>query len=158
MAANTAKGAGKKDTRTITFKNDEHKKFYKEYLQKCRYQDVYHKALVYCLGIDRNTRVNVDRIYDFKTGCVKTECLHEGWQTSGSVKVVRMAYNLYCNGTPSVLDYDDAEEQVDECRMYTVEELFCCAYAPYFWQAVQIRYPEYATYNHNLYAMFGGRD
>ena len=72
MAANTAKGAGKKDTRTITFKNDEHKKFYKEYLQKCRYQDVYHKALVYCLGIDRNTRVNVDRIYDFKTGCVKT--------------------------------------------------------------------------------------
>ena len=83
---------------------------------------------------------------------------HEGWQTSGSVKVVRMAYNLYCNGTPSVLDYDDAEEQVDECRLYTVEELFCCAYAPYFWQAVQIRYPEYATYNHNLYAMFGGRD
>ncbi len=60
-----------------------------------------------------------------------------------------MAFNLYCNGTPSVLDYDDAEEQVDECRRYTVEELFCCAYAPYFWQAVQIRYPEYATYNHN---------
>ena len=79
-------------------------------------------------------------VYDFKTGCVKTECLHEGWQTSGSLKVVRMAFNLYRNGTPSVLDYDDAEEQVDECRRYTVEELFCCAYAPYFWQAVQIRY------------------
>ena len=28
----------------------------------------------------------------------------------------------------------------------------------YFWQAIQIRYPEYATYNHDLYAMFGGRD
>ena len=25
--------------------------------------------------------------------------LHEGWQTSGSMKVVRMALNLYCNGT-----------------------------------------------------------
>ncbi len=47
---------------------------------------------------------------------------------------------------------------MDECRRYTVEELFCCAYAPYFWQAVQIRYPEYVTYNHNLYAMLGGRD
>ncbi|EOS45858.1 hypothetical protein C810_02392, partial [Lachnospiraceae bacterium A2] len=58
----------------------------------------------------------MNSIYNFKTGCVKTECLHEGWQTSGSLKVVRMAYNLYCNGTPSVLDYDDAEEQVDECR------------------------------------------
>lgn len=84
--------------------------------------------------------------------------LHEGWQTSGSVKVVRMAFNLYCNGTPSVSDYEDMEEQIDECRNYTVEELFCCAYAPYFWQAVQIRYPEYAVYNHNLYAMLGGAD
>ena len=147
-----------KSTRTITFKNEAHKKFYMEYLQKCRYQDVYHKALVYCLGIDEDTRNHVNSIYDFKTGCVITECLHEGWQTSGSVRVVRMAFNLYCNGTPSVFDYDDAEEQVDECRRYTVEELFCCAYAPYFWQAVQIRYPEYATYNHDLYAMFGGQD
>ena len=98
MAANTAKGAGNKDTRTITFKSKEHKDFYKEYLQKCRYQDVYHKALVYCLGIGQDTRVNVNRIYDFKTGCVKTECLREGWQTSGSAKIVRMAFNLYCNG------------------------------------------------------------
>ena len=63
-----------------------------------------------------------------------------------------------CNGTPSVSDYEDAEEQVDECRQYTVEELFCCAYAPYFWQAIQIRYPEYATVNLKLYALFGGAD
>ena len=25
-----------------------------------------------------------------------------------------MAFNLYCNGTPSVLNYDDAKEQLDE--------------------------------------------
>ena len=30
---------------------------------------------------------------------MKTECLREGWQTSGSAKIVRMAFNLYCNGT-----------------------------------------------------------
>ena len=89
---------------------------------------------------------------------VKPECLHEGWQTSGSAKVVRMAFNLYCNGTPSVDDEQGTEEQVDECRRYSVEDLFCCCYAPYFWQAIQIRYPEYATYNKNLYAMFGGND
>ena len=116
-------------------------------------------------GISDDTRRNIKSIYDFKTGNVKTQvqrqskiAFHEGWQTSGSVKVVRMAFNLYCNGTPSVPDYGDAEEQVDECRLYTVEELFCCAYAPYFWQAVQIRYPEYVTYNKNLYAMLGGQD
>ena len=143
---------------TVTFRNEKHKRFFLTYLPKCRYGDVYHAALVYCLGIDEDTRKNVNSIYDFKTGCVKTKCLHEGWQTSGSIKVVRMAFNLYCNGTPSVSDYEDTEEQVDECRRYTVDELFCCAYAPYFWQAIQIRYPEYATYNRKLYALFGGAD
>ena len=35
-------------------------------------RQVYHKALCYCLGISDDTRRNVDSIYDFKTGCVKT--------------------------------------------------------------------------------------
>lgn len=146
MATNTATGAGKRDTRTITFKNEEHKKFFKTYLQKCRYRDVYHMALVYCLGISEDTRVNVNRIYDFKTGCVKTECFGEGWQTSGSAKIVRMAFNLYCNGMPSVFGIEDAGEQLKECQRYTVEDLFCCGYARYFWEAVKIRYPEYCFY------------
>lgn len=143
---NTAIRAEKKDSRTITFKNKEHEKFYQEYMPQCRYQDVYHKALVYCLGIDRDTRDHVKQIYNFKTGCVKTECLQEGWQTGGSVKIIRMAFNLYCNGTPSVGDYDDTEEQLKECMLYTVEDLFCCGYARYFWEAVKIRYPEYCFY------------
>ena len=32
---------------------------------------------------------------------------------------------------------------LEEYSRYTVENLFCCSYAPYFWQAVKIRYPEY---------------
>ena len=175
----TALGAEKEQN--INFISKAHEKFYYEKLELVRLdipiemsifsgkyalvnrniqrqQDVYHKALVYCLGINADTRRYVDNIYDFETGCVKTECLREGWQTSGSVKVVRMAFNLYCNGTPSVLDFKDAEEQLSECRQYAVEELFCCSYAPFFWQAIQIRYPEYATYNRKLYAMFGGQD
>lgn len=127
----------------IIFKSKEHEAFFRTQCRKCRFQDVYHKALVYCLGIDRDTREHVERIYDFKTGLVKTECLHEGWQTSGSKKIVRMAFNLYCNGTPSTYDYEKAEEQLEECGRYTVEDLFCCGYAPFFWQAVKIRYPEY---------------
>lgn len=97
---NTALGAENKKEQTINFISEAHEKFYYEKLKEVRYQDVYHKALCYCLGISDDTRRNVESIYDFKTGCVKTECLHEGWQTSGSMKVVRMAFNLYCNGTP----------------------------------------------------------
>ena len=117
----TALGAEKEN---INFISEAHEKFYYEKIQKVREADVYHKALCYCIGINNDTRRNANRIYDFKTGCVKTECLQEGWQTSGSVKVVRMAFNLYCNSTPRVDDYKDAEEQINECRQYTVEELF----------------------------------
>ncbi|CUX32852.1 DUF6075 family protein [Clostridium sp. C105KSO13] len=143
---NTAISAKGKITHTITFKNKEHEKFYKEYLSRCRYQDVYHRALVYCLGISEDTRKNIKRIYDFRTGCVQTECLQEGWITSGSARIVRMAFNLYCNSTPSVNDYEDAEEQLKESGCYTVEDLFCCGYARYFWEAIKIRYPEYCFY------------
>ena len=143
MEQNTALGATAEKEGNIIFISDAHEKFYYEKLKEVRYQDVYHKALCYCLGICNDTRKNVYRIYDFKTGNVKTECLHEGWQTSGSQRVVRMAFNLYCNGTPSVYDYDDAEEQLSECKLYSVEDLFCCGYALFFWQAIQIRYPEY---------------
>ena len=33
-----------------------------------------------------------------------------------------MAFNLYCNGTPSVDDYTKTEEQVNECRRYAVDK------------------------------------
>lgn len=57
---------------------------------------------------------------------------------------MRLAFNLYCNGTPSVSDYEyDTEKALEESQEYSVEELFCCGYAPYFWEAVKIRYPEY---------------
>ncbi|MDY4404108.1 DUF6075 family protein, partial [Blautia sp.] len=59
MKNSTALGANSgKSTRTITFKDEAHRKFYMEHLPKCRYQDVYHKALVYCLGMNPDTRNN----------------------------------------------------------------------------------------------------
>ena len=131
---------------SIIFKNRQHENFYNEYLEKRRYKDVYHRALVYCLGIDRDTREHIDSIYDFNAGLVKPECLHEGWQTSGSAKIVRLAFNLYCNGMPSIEDGMKEDEILGECQSYTVEDIFCCGYARYFWEAVKIRYPDECNY------------
>ena len=125
MSKSTALGAEKSKERKITFKNKEHEKFYHTYLSKCRYQDTYHKALVYCLGLSEDTRRNVKRIYDFETGLIKPECLQEGWQTSGSEKIVRIAFNLYTDGTPTTDEYDDTEKQIVETRLYSVSDIFC---------------------------------
>ena len=76
-----------------------------EKLEQARHQDCYHKALIYILGISEDTRNHFSQIYDIKSGFIKPECLHQGWQTSGSVRVVRLAFNLYTDGTPSVDDY-----------------------------------------------------
>ena len=97
---------------------------------------------MYCLGISGDTRRNIERIFDFSKGSVKPKCLEEGWTTSGSARVVRMAFNLFCNGTLSVHGLK-GEVKPEECQRYTVEDMFCCEYAVYFWEAIKVRYPEY---------------
>ena len=47
----TALGAGAEKAQDIIFISEAHEKFYYEKLKEVRYQDVYHKALCYCLCI-----------------------------------------------------------------------------------------------------------
>lgn len=131
------------DNTHMVFKDNKHEEFYYEKLEQVRYQDCYHKALIYILGISEDTRNHFSQIYDIKSGCIKTECLHEGWQTSGSVRVVRLAFNLYTDGLPGVDEYKRKNEQISECREYSVSDIFCCSYAMYFWEGIKLRYPEY---------------
>lgn len=54
---NTALGAENKKEQTINFISEAHEKFYYEKfyyekLKEVRYQDVYHKALCYCLDFN----------------------------------------------------------------------------------------------------------
>ena len=129
--ANTALRAGAQsaNNKHMVFANERHEKFYYEKLEEARDPDCYYKALVYILGISEDTRNHFSQIYDMKSGCIKTKCLHEGWQTSGSVRVIRLAFNLYTNGMPSIDDYKRKDEQIDECSGYSVSDIF--------------RYPEY---------------
>ena len=126
----------------MIFTSEEHKRFFEEKLSQCRQQDVYQAALCYTLGINSDTRLHFDQIFDIESGCVKPECVRQGWQTSGNLKIVYLAFNLYTNGMPTVDDNDPIDAQLCEAGRYAVDDIFCCSYAPYFWQAVKIRYPE----------------
>lgn len=86
------------DNYNIIFTGERHQQFFEESMCLCRDIDVYHMALIYCLGISNDTRERIDSIYDFKSGDIRTECLKEGWITSGSARVIRLAFNLYTNG------------------------------------------------------------
>lgn len=87
----------------IRFRNTAHRDFFLENMMKCRVNDCYHRAFFYVMGIAGETRRNINQMFDFKNDCIEPEGMHAGWQTSGTVKVCHLAFNLwngYTEGTP----------------------------------------------------------
>ena len=129
------------DVHNACFADNEHFVFYTE--QSARLNpDRYLKALIYTLGICPDTRRRFELIYDVNEMCIVPEILNSGWQTSSSLKVTRLAFQLFTDTTPSAFLFSDKPDVV-ECKRYSVSDIFCCGYAPYFVEAIKIRYPGY---------------
>ena len=116
----------------IHFASREHRDFYHDMMAQSRRQDCYHQAFFYVMGIAPETRANIRHMFNFQQDCIEPEGMHGGWQTSGTVRVCQLAFNLW-NG------YSE-ERQGDE---FTPNDLFCCEFAPYFMEGIKLRYPEY---------------
>lgn len=114
----------------MQFVDSEHKRFYLECMSHAKREDSYHKAVFYTLGINSDTRNHVHDVFDFKNDRIKPEGLHDEWQTSGSLKTTLFAFNMW-NG------------YADESMPSTPYDLFCCDSAPYFFEAIKLKYPEY---------------
>jgi hypothetical protein len=135
----------REENEPMIFINQNHEKFYRDRMSEMA-NDCYHRAVVYTLGMCDDTRRNFDSIYDTKDKEINPEALNQGWQTGTSVKVTRLAFNLFNNGTPTAHEIGQKnkwEEAYDECKQYSVSDIFCCEFAPYFVEAVRVRYPEY---------------
>ena len=39
--------------------------------------------------------------------------------------------------------YTDDSEENSASADYVVDEIFTCSYAPYYWEAIRLRFPEY---------------
>lgn len=136
-----------------------HEDFYHKYMKKVK-DDVYHRSLFYALGINEDIRKHIDEVYDFQENFIIPDAVHKGWQTSGSLRATRIAFNLYANSVPE--DYEESDEtleavikEANTISKYTVEKIFDSPYAPFFWQAIQLRYPEFAVYKKDpLEALF----
>ena len=60
-------------------------------MEEVKKKDSYHQAFFYCVGISDMTRDNVKRLFSFREDCINPAALHEGWQTSGSMRITRLA-------------------------------------------------------------------
>lgn len=121
----------------MKFIDETHEKAYIALLQKMNasVRDVYRQALAYLITADSVCRKHIEQMYDFAERCIISECLAEDWQTGTSLKTCRLAFNLFNGG----LGWCDEEDR----RLVTPVEIFCCELAPYYWEAIKLRYPEY---------------
>lgn len=131
----------------MKFFDKEHKDFWNEKYKLMRSMgktDVYYSSLVYVLGICPVTRDHFNSIFDLKEGLINIDCLQAAWQTSSSEKTTRMAFSLW---NRCCYDSDEECENREASRYYNPSEIFSCGYAPYFYEGVKIRYPEYTRKN-----------
>jgi hypothetical protein len=128
----------------VHFVGEKHLSFFDQLLAgESNPNDPYAKALLYTLGICPDTRRNIGLLYDQKKQSIIPEAIYAGWQTSGSAKVTRLAFNLFTDNTPTAYSNMRAPPNVLEIKDYSVSNIFCCEYAPYFVEAIKLRYPEY---------------
>lgn len=139
-----------KEVVRLKFIDNMHKQFFEkkmEELSKLGKTDVYYKALTYTLSICETTREHFEEIFDTRKSKVNLDSLQTPWQTGTSTKVTRMALNLWNHN----LMYDSEEDLRNEriSDYYAPSEIFCCSYAPYFYEGIKIRYPEYTNCTEN---------
>lgn len=119
----------------IIFKDNDHKRFYEEYRNRLNSgNDNYKTAVAYLFALDEIVRKHIDEII-VEDG-LDSDCICREWNTGTSKKVLRLAFNLW-NGKNT-----DRWNDVPS-MLYTPEQLFCCEYAPYFCEALKIRFDWY---------------
>ena len=84
------------------------------------------------LPLFEETRRHINDLYDFEENCMKFEGLKKGWQTGGTTKATKLAFNLFNN-------YRGEDREKED---YSPLELFSLDtdYRNYMLMAVQIRY------------------
>lgn len=98
------------------FINEEHEKFYKEKIGQVKQLDCYTKSLIYLLSSNQETRSHFKEIYEIKTNEINLESLKSPWQTSTSLSICRLAFNLFGD-----IISDDYENGVS--YLYTVSSI-----------------------------------
>lgn len=109
----------------IKFYDIQHEEQFVDVINRMNCIDCYHLAVAYLITLDTVCRQHINQLYNFNEQCIMAEGLNESWQTSTSRKTTKLAFNLwngYCN--------------------VSVDEIFSCSYAPYYFESIKLRFPE----------------
>lgn len=127
----------------MNFFDESHEAKYNEFCGRMKYLDEYHKAVAYLLALDVVCREHTPDLFDFSEDVIKPDGLHKDWQTGTSRKTTRLLFNLwngYCSDGETGKDKDGYEVELPS-QYYAADNIFNCNYAPYYFEAIRIRFP-----------------
>ena len=129
---------------TIKFINSEQRRFFETNVEKLGIaHDPYRLALVYALSLTENCRKHFNKCYNTSTRRICLDVLDSDWTTGTDMKVIHLGFCLFTARIPTVYSERDFENRFWEAYSYNPSELFCTSLAPYFFEAIKLRYSEY---------------
>lgn len=117
----------------MLFYDTAHRDFFLDKVKQNEF-DCYNLSVIYLLSLTDDTRKHFDKIYNINKKEIQPDVLQEPWQTSTSLAITRLAFNLF-NG------YVGGEAREQEAYKYAVDNLFYHReFTKYFYEAVKIRF------------------
>ena len=118
----------------MIFRDNDHKESFEKIMQRMKHNSPYHRSAAYLMAL---ANMPADEVFNFTFGCIRHEGLFAPWQTSSSRHATRLMFNLW-NGCHQ----DHASDDPDASSgYYAVDEIFSNReYAPWFYEAVKIRF------------------
>ena len=129
----------------MLFKNKDHELNYNVLLQTMNRITSNRQAVAYLFALDPICFEHIRELYDFQNYYIITDGLDKAWHTSASRRTTRLAFNLYngwCTDGETYIGPDGYEELLPS-RFYTPSAFFGCEDAPYYVEAIKIRFPEF---------------
>lgn len=124
----------------MRFLDEEHKEKFDEFCSRMKHLDEYHTSAAYLLSLDVVCRKHTTELFDFYEDIICPEGLKKAWQTSTSSKTTRLLFNLW-NGYCT--EEKDGYEEPQPSENYAVDNIFNCNYAPYYFEAIRLRFPNF---------------
>lgn len=133
----------KQESGDISFRDDTHEELFTNWCEELHIEeDPEYLAALYLLAMDEVVRNHAREVFDFENLCIIPDSINRDWQTGTSSKTTRLIFNLYNYGIHE--DTSSEGEPVEgSSYSYTPAIIFASSYAPYYVQALKIRYPDY---------------
>lgn len=122
--------------RELQFYNEIHRQRVIKIYSRMQTFDAVHQSVAYLLGLPK-VYPYINEIYNFSEDCIKVDALYKPWQTDTTLKVCRLAFNLW--GYSGEVNISG-----DSPHLYTVNEIFDCEYIGEFIEVIRLRFPHYA--------------